>query len=313
MLFYIANDDEAIRTMLAEIIEDEDLGVVVGEAKDGSLLDGQMLNMQNVDILLIDLMMRNRDVLETIRQIKPSFRGKLIIISQVESKELIGEAYSLGIEYFITQPLNRLELVAIIQKVSSLIRLERSIQDIQKSLNTVLKVEQSQDQQQTSLDEKKDIRASAHFLLSELGIVGEGGSKDILDIMDYMYQYEQDQKLNKGIPMLKEIFSQIALQRLGRSATEQEIMKEVKASEQRVRRAINQSLNNLASLGMIDFSNLKFENYASRFFDFRDVRNRMAELGTDSHTLATLTHINTKKFIQILYFEAKRIHAGSPY
>jgi two-component system, response regulator YcbB len=313
MFFYITDDDAAIRTELAEIIEDEDLGSVAGEAEDGSLIDSQMLNMKNVDILLIDLVMPIQDGIETIRQIKPSFKGKIIMISRVESKELIAKAYSLGIEYFITKPINRVELVTIIQKVRGLIRLEKSIQDIQKSLNTVLKWDEPQDQKQTASDEKSHIRVSAHFLLSELGIVGEGGSKDLLDVMDYLYHYEHDLPMNKGIPTLKEIFSHIAEQRLGEAATARELTKEVKASEQRVRRAVNQSLNNLASLGLTDFSNLKFENYSSRFFDFTDVRNRMTEMEAGSTVPTTFTHINTKKFIQVLYFEAKRIQSGSLY
>jgi two-component system response regulator YcbB len=53
MLFYITDDDESVRSMLAQIIEDEDLGELAGEAEDGSLVDGYMLNMLNVDILQI--------------------------------------------------------------------------------------------------------------------------------------------------------------------------------------------------------------------------------------------------------------------
>jgi two-component system, response regulator YcbB len=313
MLFYLTDDDAAIRTMLAEIIEDEDLGVVAGEAEDGSLLDGQILNMRNIDILIIDLLMPIQDGIETIRQIKPAFQGKIIMLSQVESKELIGEAYSLGIEYFITKPINRIEVVSVIQKVIGLIRLEKSIHDIHKSLNTVLKLEPVHEQHLQLPDEKNNLRSAAHFLLSELGIVGESGSKDLLDMVDYLYQYEHDQAYTKGIPTLKTVFLEVAKKRLGKSAAERDLSKEIKASEQRVRRAINQSLSNLASLGLTDFSNLKFETYSSKFFDFTDVRNRMAELENSNPSTASLAHINTKKFIQILYFEAKRIHSGSRY
>lgn len=313
MLFYITDDDEAIRSMLTEIIEDEDLGEVAGEAEDGSLLDGQVLNMRNIDILLIDLLMPIQDGIETIRQIKPTFKGKIIMISQVESKELIAEAYSLGIEYFITKPINRIEVLTIIQKVIGLIRLEKSIQDIHKSLNKVLNLEAPQNQQNQISNEKKHIRGTAHFLLSELGIVGESGSHDLLDMLDYLHQYEQNQTLNKGFPTLKAIFSDVAKHRLGVSATEREVTKEVKASEQRVRRAIYQSLSNLASLGLTDFSNLKFESYSSKFFDFTDIRNRMTELENNTASSPSLTHINTKKFIQVLYFEAKRIYSDSHY
>lgn len=39
MNYFIIDDDPAIRAMLTDLIEDEDLGKVVGEAEDGSLVD----------------------------------------------------------------------------------------------------------------------------------------------------------------------------------------------------------------------------------------------------------------------------------
>lgn len=308
MFFYIADDDEAVRSMLSQIIEDEDLGEVAGEAEDGSLLDGPMLSLKNIDILLIDLLMPVRDGIETIRQIRPAFKGKMVMISQVESKELIGEAYSLGIEYYITKPINRIEVITVIKKVIERIRLERSIQDIQKSLHNVLSFDQVKDRNALPHN-KKNIRTSGQFLLSELGIAGENGSKDLLDMLDYLDQCKQDHMLEKGFPPLKEIFLNIAKRKLGGSQTEQELKKEIKASEQRVRRAIYQSLNHLASLGLTDFSNLKFESYASKFFDFTNVRKKMTDLKHHSKPSSSPTRINTKKFIQVLYFEAKQLNS----
>ncbi len=40
MRFFIADDDRAIRSILKQMIEDEDLGEVVGEAEDGSQIEG---------------------------------------------------------------------------------------------------------------------------------------------------------------------------------------------------------------------------------------------------------------------------------
>ena len=81
MLFYIAEDDEATRRMLTEIIEDEDLGEVVGEAEDGSMIDGQLLTLKKADIVLIDLLMPRRDGIETVRHIGESLSGKYVMIS----------------------------------------------------------------------------------------------------------------------------------------------------------------------------------------------------------------------------------------
>jgi len=305
MHFYLIDDDEVHRSMLAQIIEDENLGDVVGEAEDGSVLDENLIVLKYVDILFIDLLMPNRDGIETIRSLHGKFAGKIIMISQVESKELIGEAYSLGVEYYITKPINRVEVLTIIRNVIERIHLEKSIFDIQKTLTNVLNLQQPK-QEITQAWKQSSITTAGEFLLSELGIVGESGSKDLLDILQYLNQYEQYHTFEQQFPPLKEIFVQITLKKMGTSASQVDINREVKASEQRVRRAIYQSLNHLASLGLADFLNAKFENYASKFFDFTIVRQKMTELQKNSKGSSS-TRVNTKKFIQILYFESKRL------
>ncbi|MBJ8083196.1 response regulator [Bacillus cereus group sp. N14] len=310
MYFYIVDDEKAVRSMLAQIIEDEDLGEVVGDAEDGLLLDQQMLILKKIDILFIDLLMPIQDGIKTIRQIKPTFKGKIIMVSQVESKELIAEAYSLGVEYYIIKPINRIEVLTVVQKVIERIRLEKSIKNIQESLNMVLKLDSDPNMQEKYRNEKhlntfNHFQNAIHFLLSELGIASESGSKDLMDMLDYLYIYEQDKTLEQGFPSLKEIFVNLAQKKLGETAEDAELKRFIEASKQRIRRAIYQSLNHLASLGLTDFLNPKFENYASRFFDFTTVRRKMTELNNEPTLPA---RIDTKKFIQVLYFEAKRIH-----
>lgn len=263
--------------MLSQIIEDGDLGEVIGESEDGAFIEADQLNFKKVDILFIDLLMPMRDGIETVRHIASSFTGKIIMISQVESKQLIGEAYTLGVEYYITKPLNKIEVMSVVRKVMERIRLERSIHDIQKSLNNVFKWEQPQVRNEP-MQEGKRIADSGRYLLSELGIAGENGSKDLLSMLEYLYGQEKAQTFEFGFPALKDIFHHITIRKLENIASDADIDKERKASEQRVRRAIYQSLNHLASLGLTDFSNPKFESYAPKFFDFTVVRKRMTEM-----------------------------------
>ena len=190
MRFFITDDDCAIRSNLSQIIENEDLGEVVEEAEDGSQLEGHILNLKQIDILFIDLLMPIRDGIETLRHIKSTFNGKIIMISQVESKELIGEAYSLGIDYYITKPINRIEILTVIRKVMERIHLERSITNIQASLNSVLNFEQPKVDKSNNFNEKS-IREVGEFLLSELGVVGENGAKDLIEMLQYLFMYER--------------------------------------------------------------------------------------------------------------------------
>ncbi|OKL37927.1 response regulator [Domibacillus mangrovi] len=305
MRFFIVDDDDAIRSILSQIIEDGDLGEVVGEALDGDQLTGPFLNMQKVDILFVDLLMPVRDGIETIRHLE-QFKGKMIMISQVESKELISEAYALGVEYYIMKPINRIEIVTVIRKVMERIQLEKSIQEIKTSLSSLLNLE-DQTIQSTEVNEKS-IANIGEFLLAELGIVGENGSRDLIDILECLFSYERVMASEQSFPSLKEIFKQVAQKKLGSSASEMDINREMKASEQRIRRAIAHSLIHFASLGLTDYTNPKFENYASKFFDFMAVRQKMRELQEDSATSFTPTKVNTKKFIQVFFFEAKRLY-----
>jgi len=288
MRYYLVDDDPVVRAMLEEIIEDGDLGKVVGFSEDGSRIDAPLLSMQKVDVLLIDLLMPLRDGIETVRALTPFFEGKIIMISQVESKELFGEAYALGIEYYITKPINRLEVLSILRKVNERLWLEKSIQNVRESLNLLM-------HKKGQVQPEKDITQCGHFLLSELGMIGESGSRDLLEILEYLFQNGDDK-----FPPLKELMYQVVLKRVGPAA---KIEKEIKAAEQRIRRAIYQALNQIASLGLTDYTNLKFENYAGKFFDFTEVRKKMREL-EDGEELSP--RINTKKFIQALYLEAKQ-------
>ncbi len=307
MRFFIADDDRAIRSILGQIIEDEDLGEVVDEAGDGVGLEAHSLNLKKVDILLIDLLMPARDGIQTIRHIHPEFKGKVIMISQVEAKEMMAEAYELGIEYYIHKPVNRIEIVSVIRKVMERIKLEKSIYDIQASLRHVLPLEPVISQGAGAGAKRRTMKEAGEFLLSELGIVGENGSKDLLEILIYLHETQSANSHEVNFPPLKQLFIKTAERKLDHGATDVEVMREVKAAEQRIRRAIHHSLNHFASLGLTDFSNPKFEHYASKFFDFTDVSQRMKEMQKTSSPTGSTGRVNTKKFVQIFYFEAKQL------
>ena len=49
----------------------------------------------------------------------------------------------------------------------------------------------------------------------------------------------------------------------------------IRAIEQRIRRAIQQAMDNISMLGIEDFGNYKFETYSSTLFDFSEVKRNM--------------------------------------
>jgi two-component system, response regulator YcbB len=300
MRFFIVDDDPAIRSMLAQMIEDADLGEVCGEAEDGTSIDLDFLEWKRVDILLIDLLMPNRDGIETVRELR-GYNGKIVMISQIETKELIAEAYSYGIEYYVTKPINRLEVISVLQKVKERLLLEQSIEGIQRSLR-VLTGQTQPPKKEPEIE--STLLSSSKFLLTELGVISESGSKDLLAFMECLQHWEKQHAGDNRFPSMKEIFLRVATLKLNTTNAAQ-INKEVKAAEQRVRRAINQALTHLASLGLTDYNNPKFESYAATFFDFVEVRKRMMELESKTDPAISTVRINTKKFIIVLYIESK--------
>jgi two-component system response regulator YcbB len=102
----IIDDDEAVRLMLQDIIEDYDLGEVVASWESAHDLDNRILSVEQVDILIIDMLMPGLDGIKAAAGIRKDFAGKIIMLSQVESKDLVGRAYEHGIDYYITKPLN---------------------------------------------------------------------------------------------------------------------------------------------------------------------------------------------------------------
>lgn len=299
MNFFIVDDDDAIRSMLREIIEDNNLGNVVGEAKNGISIKSSLLNSKNIHVLIIDLLMPIKDGLQIMSELSSSFKGKFIMISQVEDKEMIGKAYSLGVQYYITKPLNRIEVVEVIKRVISNIKLEKSINHIQDTINFL------KTGTQNKFPESKTIAEYSASILSKLGIIGESGSNDLISMVKYIYSRENHIPSEKFFPPLKELFTHAAEEKLGEKSNVPIIKKEVRASQQRIRRAVMQALNYIASLGLTDYSNPKFEKYAAEYFDFTEVRKKMLELQKNTPS-STPVHINVKKFIKVLYLESKK-------
>lgn len=286
MRYFIVDDDLACRRMLEQVIKEDGLGFVAGEAENGVKALAPILSTQP-DIVLIDFLMPELDGIETMEQLKKQgFRGQFIMISQIVNKEMVGEAYEKGVEFFIHKPINRVEVRSILTKTKENYRLQQSLLTIRESLANIGAATEQPIQQSVS--------EIVRFILNDMGIVGEAGSDDIVALMDLLMQ-QQDR--TPQLPPLKDLYEAAA-----REMQNVDIAKESKAIEQRIRRAIVAAVNNLASMGVIDYTSPQFEYYAPRYFDFQDIRLRMKQIEEDLPTSARVK-INIKKFLQVLYIE----------
>jgi len=274
--------------MLKNIIEEEDLGVAIGEADNGKECLSAIMTM-HPDVVLIDLLMPEMDGIETIDQLKrEGFEGQFVMISQIVNKEMVGEAYKKGVEFFIHKPINRIEVQSILKKIVEQCKLKESLLTIQESLANIGLAN-------TTLQKPQSVKQIVLSILNFMGIIGESGSDDIVSIIEYLVN---ERGHSPQLPPLKELYEKIAV----RNAAGIDVKKETKAIEQRIRRTILTAINNLASLGAIDYTNPEFEYYAPRYFDFQEIRNHMIHIQEGRGDSAKVK-VNIKKFLQVLYLE----------
>ena len=131
MKFYLIDDDKNVLHILKRIIRDRGLGEIAGTAENGvdALTD---LPLINPDIVIVDLLMPEIDGITFVKRAR-SYAPDLtfIMLSQVASKDMIADAYSAGIEFYIHKPINSIEVESILRKVSESLTARRTLQQVQ--------------------------------------------------------------------------------------------------------------------------------------------------------------------------------------
>lgn len=274
--------------MLKNIIVEGELGMVIGEADSGTSALTPILTIQP-DVVLIDLLMPELDGIETMEQlINKGFKGSFIMISQVVNKEMVGEAYEKGVEFFIHKPINRLEVQSVLKKTAEQHQLKNSLFAIKASLAMF--------EQDKTISKQQSIKDIVLSILNEMGVIAEAGSEDIVALMEMLMTKGNDAS---QLPPLKELYEARAKEI---KFSPKEIQKECKAIEQRIRRTITAAVHHLASLGSIDYTNPEFEYYAPRFFDLQEIRSYMIHM-EEKGVGPIKVKINNKKFLQMLFIE----------
>jgi two-component system response regulator YcbB len=110
MKFYIVDDDKNIIRILSNIIEKNNNFEVVGSALNGEAAFQEIMVMKP-DIVLVDLLMPVMDgntLVKKLKEVNPHL--SCIMISQVLDNQIRTESYNSGIEFFITKPINKIEV-----------------------------------------------------------------------------------------------------------------------------------------------------------------------------------------------------------
>ncbi|MVB12795.1 Chemotaxis response regulator protein-glutamate methylesterase [Caprobacter fermentans] len=251
MRIYIVEDDQPVIDTLEDLVEQQNLGIICGSS-DGGPPDEQAILSSRPDIVLVDFLMPKKDGIQVIKSLRDlSCRAKYIMISQISDKKLIEKAYHSGVDFFISKPINSIEVKSVIQTVSVQLQNERTLD----SIRNLFHFEENPSPPAAVKPEPYFNRAK--LTMNQLGMSGEKGCIDILKICQYLHEN-------------KISIYQVNIGRLcGQLSTVPQSM------EQRIRRAIAKGMRNLAQLGIEDFMNEAFAQYSGSLFPFEEVKAEM--------------------------------------
>ena len=263
MKIYLIDDDPNILNFMKLIIQARNLGEICGICS--SPIDAlEDLKYIKPDIVVVDLLMPGMDGISFVKKANADFQDiAYIMLSQVSSKDMIASAYEAGAEFFIQKPINAIEVENVITRVCQSLAMKRTLNSMQNLFMTQMqdvipKAAPIAQSEPVHLQKTKDI-------LQRLGIIGEIGSKDIINVVDYMITH-------------RDTASDMTLIELCAQFSENP-----KSVEQRIRRTANTAMVNLAHLGLEDYSNDTFIEYSNTLFNFEQIRREMDHIRGRNH------------------------------
>ena len=285
MLFYLIDDDPAVLNVLRMIIEDSGCGSVCGTASSGfdALED---LNYMRPHIVIVDLLMPGMDGIAFVHQARERFpQLHFVMLSQVSSKDMVAEAYATGVDFFISKPINSIEVVGVLRRVGQLITMDSTLEQMRSLLGggaaraSSVVGEPAPAAPVPPAEEEDRVQSTLNTVLHRLGISGDPACRDIAQVVSYLLTQDSAQPPDT-VAQLCARFSDSP-----------------KAMEQRIRRAATAGMVNLANLGIEDYTNDTFTEYAGTLYQFEQVRREM-----DCIRGKALRHgrVSVKKFLYAL-------------
>ena len=253
MQFYLIDDDPAVINILRIIIEDGGYGGVCGAAASGvdALED---LRYARPDMVLVDLLMPGMDGIEFVRRARERYPDlHYIMLSQVTSKDMVAEAYDAGVDFFISKPVNSVEVAAVIARAGKLLTLDRTM----AQMRALVQAEDRPAAGKMADSGERQRLGALDNVLRRLGISGDPACREIIQAVEYLADSSK-----RG--------EQVTVSQLCARFSDSP-----KAMEQRIRRAATAGMVNLANMGIEDYANDTFTEYAGTLYHFEQVRREM--------------------------------------
>lgn len=267
-IFILDNQNEDIND-LKETIYNNSLGILVGDSNNASEGLEEILSIEP-DLLILDMINQELCGFDIISEIKTkNIKTKFVVVSYFSSDDIVRRAYKNGVDYFIRKPINEIEFINIIKKVRYQLELEKKMKKIKQIFNDLSPFPEK-------TIKKNDCERNINSILLKLGIAGERGSEDILEVSKFIIE----NKVNIHQVTIRELCSRFT--------------DNPKSMEQKIRRTINIALGNIASLGIEDYMNETFIEYSNTLFNFEQVKREMDYIRRRSNEKGS---INMKKFL----------------
>lgn len=244
MKYYVLDDDENVVKILRNIIETDYNRQVVGFSSN-PLKALNEISIIKPDVVIIDYLMPSLDGVDVIKNIKQiADHIEFVMVSQVADKDMIASAYKEGLSFFISKPINKIEVGAVLDQIEVRIKTSRKLNQI-----VTLIGESTPIRKQTPINVIKNT-------LRDIGIYSEKGTKDILSVVSI--KQEKDNSVEDAI----KIYSKLSGEK-------------TKSVRQRMRRAVMKGLRNIAYLGVEDYMSEIFVRHSSSLYEFETVKKEM--------------------------------------
>ncbi|MCG8482301.1 MAG: response regulator [Clostridia bacterium] len=270
---YIVDDDLSIVNILKDITFHFFEGSLIGSACNGSDAIKEIIEIKP-DVILLDYLLPDSDGLQMIRAIRKKYDPAIVMISEVSDKKMIEKAYNEKIEFFITKPINVVEVVSVINKVIENQEFKSTLNQFEITLNSLKSAFVVNDRNK-DIDEQK-----LRKLYSKLGIIGTSGCEELIKAVIWA-------KLQNSKYSLSDMYRSLA--------EDQGNIQQVDTLKKRIGRVITKAFKSMASLGIEDYMNPVFESYSSQLFNFGELRKEMKYLSGESKQSGK---INIKQFIE---------------
>lgn len=278
MKIYIVDDDKNILRILKMIIQERKLGEVCGVSDNAPDALEDVMQLKP-DIVMTDLLMPGVDGISFAKEVKNNCPDcSVIMLSQVVDKDMVARAYESGVEFYIHKPVNSIEIESVLKNVEQARAMKQVIaraQNLFMAGHAAPETEQKTEDRNgyMALTMPEQATASRPYMkrlrsvLHDIGISGESGSKDIMDLVSYLMDNEMD-------------VTDMTLNELcGRQGGN------AKSVEQRIRRAAFNGMVSLANKGLEDYADPVFNEYGGRLYNFEQIRREMNYIRgkTDRH------------------------------